>query len=318
MKSYWIVAVVLSSIAWHGSKAHAFCPQQLPSDGQPVQQAQASSSPTRLGNSVHAVTVKPPVPPAGATATPSHAAGEAVKPKSSYMLVELSKTLKANKLKVGDKINAEVVQDVVARGKVIIPIETKLTGHVTEVSAKDSSHAESRLGIVFDKILLKHHHDINFQAVVQAVAPPAPRKSRVDEPSQMLPPSMMGGGKRDSGQPSGRGNTNSGRSSGAPSGSSSASLATLQAPITVKQSPSNHVEASGALLEIASTGKPISIGVPQGVIGLKGLNLSSEPGPNTPGPVIVSNTDNVKLDYGTQLLLHVLRVEVPASAEPVK
>ncbi|MCU1331358.1 MAG: hypothetical protein JWM08_350 [Candidatus Angelobacter sp.] len=321
MKSYWIVAVVLSSIAWHGSKAHAFCPQQLPSDGQPVQQAQASSSPTRLGNSVHAATVKPPVPPAGATATPSDAAREAVKPKSSYMLVELSKTLKARKLKVGDKINAEVVQDVVAHGKVIIPVETKLTGHVTEVSAKDSGHAESRLGIVFDKILLKHHHDIDFQAVVQAIAPPARRKSRVDEPSQMLPPSMMGGPSRDtSAIPNSRGSTSTRNNGGGGSagGAASTSLATLQAPITVKQSPSNHVEASGALLEIASTGKPISVGVPQGVIGLKGLNLSSEPSPNTPGPVIVSNTDNVKLDYGTQLLLHVLKVEVPARAERAK
>ena len=108
------------------------------------------------------------------------------------MLVELSKTLKANKLKVGDKVKAEVSQDVVSHGKVIIPVETKLVGHVTEVSARDSAHPESRLGIVFDRILLKHFHDIDFEAVVQAVSQPVVRRSRVDEPSQMLPPSMMG------------------------------------------------------------------------------------------------------------------------------
>ena len=70
------------------------------------------------------------------------------------MLVELSKRLNSQKLKVGDKVKAEVSQDVVSHGKVIIPVETKLIGHVTEVSARDSGHPESRLGIMFDRILL--------------------------------------------------------------------------------------------------------------------------------------------------------------------
>ena len=122
------------------------------------------------------------------------------------MLVELSKGLKAKKLKVGDKVKAEVSQDVVSRGKVIIPVETKLVGHVTEVNPRDSAHPESRLGIVFDRILLKHFHDIDFEAVVQAVSQPVIRRPLVDEPSQMLPPSMVGGGTRNSG-PTGRGNT---------------------------------------------------------------------------------------------------------------
>ena len=138
------------------------------------------------------------------------AKAETVKPKASYMLVELSNTLKAKKLKVGDKVKAEVSQDVVSHGKVIIPVETKLVGHVTEVSARDSTHPESRLGIVFDRILLKHFRDIDFEAVVQAVSQPVVRKSRVDEPSQMLPPSMVGGVSRDApSAPPGRGATSS-------------------------------------------------------------------------------------------------------------
>jgi hypothetical protein len=237
------------------------------------------------------------------------------------MLVELSKSLKAKKLKVGDKVKAEVSQDVVSHGKVIIPVETKLVGHITEVSTKDSTHPESRLGIVFDRILLKHFRDIDFQAVVQAVSQPVIRKSRVDEPSQMLPPSMVGGISRNApASPTGRGassssNRNSGGSGG---GAASASLTTFQTPITVKQSPSTHVDGSGALLEVASSGKPMSIGMPQGVFGIKGLSLSTAPSASTPGPVIVSNTDNVKLDSGTQILLQVLKVEIPADAKPAK
>ncbi len=319
MKSYWIATAVFMVTAWPCSKAHAINVQQ-PADGTP----QASALPANVKNSVQTAATAKPAAAAAATVTPK-AAAETVKPQASYLLVELSKTLKAKKLKVGDKVTAEVSQDVLSHGKVIIPVETKLLGHVTEVSSRDSTHPESRLGIVFDRILLKHFHDIDFEAVVQAVSQPVVRRSRVDEPSQMLPPSMVGGLSRDtpsSSSGSGRNASSSisNRNSGSPSagGAASASLATFQTPITVKQSPSTHVDSSAALLETAATGKPMSIGMPQGVFGLKGLSLSTGPSASTPGPVIVSNTDNVKLDSGTQILLQVLKVEIPANMKPAK
>jgi hypothetical protein len=316
MKSYWIAAAVFLVTVWPGLKTHALF-AQTSADNNPVQQAQSSHSSASLKKSVEdSIAVDAIVSTANTTAP----AAAPTKPKGSYMLVELSKGLKAKKLKVGDKVKAQVSQDVIAHGKVIIPVETKLIGHVTEVSPKDSTHPESRLGIVFDRILLKHFHDIDFEAVVQAVSQPVIRRSLIDEPSQMLPPSMMGGmrsnsaptgGRNCGGSPQGRTINNSGSSTGA-------SLTTLQAPITVKESPSTHAESAGALLEVASNGKPISVGMPQGVFGLKGLSLSAEPSSSTPGPVIVSNSENVKLDSGTQILLHVLKVEMPENVKPQK
>ena len=313
MKNYWIAAAVLLLTAWSGSKAYS---QESPADGKPVQQAQSSAPSARLENSVHAtVTVNPAVTAATTATTTPNAAVQTVKPKGSYMLVELTKPLKAKKLKVGDKIKAEVSQAVVSHGKVIIPVETKLIGHVTEVSTKGNGHPESRLGIMFDRILLRHYHDIDFQAVVQAVSEPVMRRSRVDEPSQMLPPSMLGGGVRTSTTASGgRGTTTSTRNNTG-GGSSSSPGTTFQVPMTVKESPSTNTNSPGALLEVVSNGKPMSVGMPQGVSGLKGLSLSSEPSPSTPGPVIVSSTDNVKLESGTQILLHVLKVELPADVK---
>ncbi|HSK46341.1 MAG TPA: hypothetical protein VLA83_20905 [Candidatus Binatia bacterium] len=319
MKSYWIAAVFFLVTVWSGSKASAIGAQQASADSKPVQQAQSYPPPPSVKNRVQAsVTVNPAAAAASAVATSAPA--ERAKPKGSYMLVELSNGLKAKKLKVGDKVKAEVAQDVVSHGKVIIPVETRLVGHVTEVSARDSAHPESRLGIVFDRILLKHFHDIDFEAVVQAVSQPVIRRSRVDEPSQMLPPSMIGGGPRDSTSPSGgRGvSSNSSRNTSSTGASNNASLTNLQAPITVRESPSTHAETSGAMLEVPSNGKPLSVGMPQGVFGLKGLSLSTEPSPSTPGPVIVSNTDNVRLDSGTQILLRILKVEVPANLKPEK
>ena len=240
------------------------------------------------------------------------------------MLVELTRGLTARKLKPGDKVKAEVAQDVVSHGKVIIPVETELVGHVTEVCPHDSANAESRLGIVFDKILLKHFHDINFQAVVQAVAPPAPRPSRVDQPSQMLPPSMIVG-TRDNGTAPIGGMSNAasrrGQASTTPSNatmSGATDTTAYPSSIKVKQSPSNRADGSSALLETNPGGTPLSIGMPLGVRGLKGLSLSTAPSASTPGPVIVSNTDNVKLDSGTQILLHVLSVELPTTTGKAK
>jgi biotin carboxyl carrier protein len=316
MKSYWIGAAVFIVTAWPCSKAHAINVQQSPADGKP----QSSAPPANVKNSAQSEVPAKPAEAAARTVTPN-AAAEPVKPKGSYMLVELNKTLKAKKLKVGDKVRAEVSQDVISHGKVIIPVETKLVGHVTEVSVRDSAHPESRLGIVFDRILLKHYHDIDFEAVVQAVSEPVVRKSRVDQPSQMLPPSMVGGVSRDApSSVSGRGanSTSSRGTSSSSRGGGSTSLATFQTPITVKQSPSTHVDSAAALLETVANGKPMTIGMPQGVFGIKGLSLSTAPSASTPGPVIVSNTDNVKLDSGTQILLQVLKVEVPADAKPAK
>ena len=319
MKSYWISAAVVLFAAWPlSSAAYVAGLNQAKSPDTPVQQAQASTVPANAQSPVQAsMAAKAEVAPA--------AAAPAAQPESkgSYMLVELTKGLTAKKLKPGDKVKAEVAQDIVSHGKVIIPVETELIGHVTEVCPHNSANPESRLGIVFDKILLKHFHDINFQAVVQTVAPPAPRPSRVDQPSQMLPPSMIVGARDNGTAPIGGMSSASSRRGQASSTSNSSmsrasDTTTFQPSLTVKQSPSNHADGSSAQLETTPGGSPMSIGMPLGVRGLKGLSLSTAPSASTPGPVIVSNTDNVKLESGTQILLHVLRVEIPTTSEKGK
>jgi hypothetical protein len=317
MKSSWIVFAVFWVIAGAVTNGYAVGAQQSFADDKPGQEAQSSVSSAKFPKSAEPSVATQSVL---ATAVPTPAQPAAVKPRASYMLVELSHGLKAKKLKVGDKVKAEVSQDVVSKGKIIIPVETKLIGHVTEVSARGSGHPESRLGIVFDRILLNHHQEINFEGVVQAVSQPVMRRSLVDEPSQMLPPSMMGVGSRGS-VPTGRGTSGANTAAMAQTGSggsASLSAVTATAPVVVKNSPSPRNESTAATLETDSSGKPLSIGMPQGVTGIKGLSLSAVPSSSTPGPVIVSNTENVKLDSGTQILLHVLKVEVPATVKPAK
>jgi len=321
MKSYWIAGTIILLGTWpSGTNAYATGGGQSPAVEKPAQQVQSSTpapaAPQETGND--ALKTTQPAASAAPAAPAVSAPSTSAQTKGSYLLVELSKGLKVKKLKPGDKVKAEVTQDVVSHGKVIIPVETELIGHVTEVSVRDEGNPESRLGIVFDRIVLKHYHDINCQAVVQALAPPVIKRSRVDQPSQMLPPSMMGSGARQSGAgPVGRSSGSSANRSGSSTAMSSSNSIGNQAPLTVKQSPTTSVTSgtSAAQLDVAPGGKPLSIGMPQGVTGLKGLSLSAGPTTSTPGPLIVSSTDNVKLEPGTQILLHVLRVEMPSIEE---
>jgi hypothetical protein len=317
MKSYWIVGAAVIVTAWpSSSKAYMAGMDQMKAEEKPVQQA-------ATGNTSPTAQVSTPTPSSAAIiksgAASAPGATTNAQNKGSFLLVELSKTLKAKKLKPGDKIKAEVSQDVISHGKVIIPVETEVIGHVTEVSARSPENRESRLGIVFDRIVLKHYHDVVFRAVVHSVKPPVIRRSRVDEPSQMLPPSMIMGDLRSSSPNTGTRSTGSsaGRSPAAtppPSAMSQPnSITATQTPLTVKQSPATHAATGSAAvnLDTTSSGTAMDIGNPRGVFGLKGLSLTSGTTTSTPGPVIVSNTDNVKLESGTQILLHVLNVETP-------
>ena len=106
--------------------------------------------------------------------------------RGTTLIAEFSHSLNAKKLKAGDKVKAILTQDLIAKGKIIAPNETRLVGHVTEVKRSTDTDPESRLGIVFDKLLfVKHHHEVDFQAGVQALLAPVVRRSRVDEPDHM-------------------------------------------------------------------------------------------------------------------------------------
>src|SRR5690242_14214854 len=55
----------------------------------------------------------------------------------------LNQTLDANKNKVGDTVVAHTTDDVKSNGKVVLPKNTKLVGHITEVKAKSKDDANS-------------------------------------------------------------------------------------------------------------------------------------------------------------------------------
>jgi hypothetical protein len=108
--------------------------------------------------------------------------------EGSILYAELSKTVDAKKAKIGDPVNAVLLADVLSHGKVVARRDSKLVGHVTEAQPHSKEIPESRLGIVFDKLILKGGQEIPFVSVLLALAP-APRL-QVESMSAPSPPGM--------------------------------------------------------------------------------------------------------------------------------
>lgn len=301
MKSYSMVVTTLVLVA--GTCVPAMSLQTVAQATASGPEAQRSASLARAdsGEGTAGQSVKAAIPPVKA-ALPAAVLSSPLTP-GVPLVVELERTLNAKKLKRGDKIKAILTQDLVLQGKIVAPEESMLVGHVTEARGATDEDPTSRLGFVFDRILLKHHQELDFLAVVQAVARPAPRRSKVDEPSQMMPPSFapsrnQGTGAMGAPGPT-RGGTGNSRPSSGQTGPSSVASTPINVPVTVR------TDTAPAVNVAVNTGKPISAGLPQGVFGLAGLALSVAPTEETPGPVIVSKSGSVKLEYGTQVLLRI-------------
>ncbi len=211
--------------------------------------------------------------PAPAAASDKLAAGTVVS-------VELSKSLDARKTKANDRIEARTSMDLLQHGQIVIPRNTKIVGHVTEAKAHSKDSPNSTVGIAFDRVLMKNGRELPLQAAVQAIARPLPpalplssEDSMSPAPSGMPSAAQRGAMAGASGQPPSPYGTQYPGSSRSPSDNSSSQNSTV--------SP----------LDPAT----------KGVIGMKGFSLT------TSGEVSVvsSNTENVHLDSGTQLILRV-------------
>lgn len=90
----------------------------------------------------------------------------------SLLYAELAKGLDAKKVKAGDPVTAVLTADVLSHGEIIIPRNSKLMGHVTEAKPFSKEDSESRLGIVFEKAVLKGGHEVPFSSVLISLRPP--------------------------------------------------------------------------------------------------------------------------------------------------
>jgi hypothetical protein len=195
----------------------------------------------------------------------------------TIMYLELSKSVDAKKAKVGDQVSALLLADVVSHGRIALRRDTKLIGHITEAQAHTKDNPESRLGIVFDKVLGKGKQEIGFNSVVLALAP-APR-IMIEAPSAPAPP-----------------------------GANPASSMQQDRHYPIPQGPKVPKMGETMNNEIKAHADAMDN---MGPTDIEGLTLQRSP--NTP-PVIISFSRTVKLESGVRIELRVLGGSQPAEA----
>jgi hypothetical protein len=242
-------------------------------------------------------------PQPGDGAAPSSSAAPSATPDASGKIApgvvipaELSKAVDARKVKVGDKVEAKTAVDLLSNGKIVIPRNAKIIGHITDAKPRTKQSPDSMVAISFDKISTKDGRELPVQATVQAIGRPLQASSLPgyepmgDSPatgahSTLPEPGNMGG-------PSG--GSMGGPSSGTMGGPSGGATTGPQRPTYPSGAPEPSSDATARGASVSPLG-PTS----QGVVGIKGLSLSSSP----QASVVSSNTENVHLDSGTQLIL---------------
>jgi hypothetical protein len=200
----------------------------------------------------------------------------------SVIPVELRKTIDAKKVKTGDEVEAKITQDLKSNnGEVVLPKDTKVMGHITEVQARSKEQKESQIGIAFNHVVMKNGTDVTLPMSIQAIIAP-PSSNNNDN----------AGAPQTSSMPSGGGATPSGGRAGMGGGMPSQGTATTSTPDVPTTSQST------------GPARPAITGNTQGVVGISDVQLGKAANA-TDGSVVSSDKNNVKVESGTLMLLKV-------------
>jgi hypothetical protein len=218
----------------------------------------------------------------------------------NVIYAELGKSVDAKKAKEGDEVVAKTSQAVVSQGKVVIPRGSKLIGHVTTAKAHTKEQAHSELGIAFDRAELKDGSQIPLAASIQAISAPVSASPNAAE-TESMPGMGAGGGTQGGGSPSYGGG--GGMRSAGGGAMNTAGAATGTVGRTAGNTAGNVAGTATGAADAAGSGRLNAAS--RGVVGLSGLNLSASATNSTQGSLITSDSKNVKLDSGTELVLKV-------------
>jgi len=218
----------------------------------------------------------------------------------------LSSPVDSRKSKPGDQVAAHTTEAVKFEGRTVIPRGSKLVGHVTQASARANGQADSSLGIVFDKAILKNGKEIPLNVAIQALASAQNSASFAGAETDTV--GGLSGSTAGSGGSGGRGalsgvTSAAGGAVGAVTNTAANVGGTAGGAVnSTTSSAGNVVGASkGAVGGLNAAGQLSSNS--QGVFGLSGLNLDAAASNATQGTVITSTGKNIHLDSGTRMLL---------------
>jgi len=206
----------------------------------------------------------------------------------STIQAALTKPVDTRRCKEGDKVFAKTTSDVKSEGKVVIPKGTKLVGHVTEAQMSTKDSAESRLGIMFDRAMTKDGQEIPMHTMIQAVSSTQLTASEMND-SMMSQTGTMGG------MASTNGGLLRGVSSGVGETAGTVTNATANLGGTLNSTTSATSSLSGRLTPTST-----------GVLGMPGLNMTSDLSNTTQGTLFTCKDHSIRLASGTEMMLKVV------------
>ena len=215
---------------------------------------------------------------------------------------ELTGSLDSKKVKTGDAVNARTIEAVKSEGNTLLPKGTKLAGHVTQASARGAGQADSSLGLVFDKAILKNGQQIQLNVAIEALGAP-PTAADVNQNPDVAPVSGTAPG-------TGRGTMSGAESRAAGTLNRTAGPAGGAVDSTVNSTAGVTGNTAGDLNGAGQLNTNS-----RGLFGLNNLSLSATGGDGTQGSVITSTGKNVHLDSGTRLILV---SQASTSSQPVQ
>lgn len=193
----------------------------------------------------------------------------------------LATTIDAKNANPGDAIAAHVTLPVLAKGKVFLPNDAKITGHIVSAKKRSRGGAESEVAIVFERAVLKDGTVVPLSLTVQAIGRPALTAAEIADQDLSNPAPINA--RR--GQPS----TSTGRQT------------TMNTPATAREVPQpgppdvDEPEPEHPALDTGS----------HGAVGLPNLRLI-ESSDATSGSVVRAMKKNVKLESGMEMILRVV------------
>jgi hypothetical protein len=203
------------------------------------------------------------------------------------------------------RVRAIANEDIKSNGQVMVKKGSKLMGHVTAArpigNAKGSADgaADSQLGIVFDRAVLKDGREVPLNASIQALAAAQSGASAgMDD---------VGAGFGSAGGAAGSARSGGGGLVGGVAGGATGAVGGIGggAGGIVHSGASGTTgvlgKSAGAVGGLNATGQ-LSSGS-KGVFGMKGVDIASATAGSAQGSVLSSSARNVRLDRGTRMLL---------------
>jgi hypothetical protein len=199
----------------------------------------------------------------------------------SSVFAVLTDALDAKTAAADQPVSLRIVSDVVVNGRVVIPANSRITGHVTQVTNKGKDQPSSALAIVIDKAVRTDGILVPLQAIIAAVAAPKDNSLPLDPTYALL----------HSNEPRMTGSAGGASSGGDISASSKASSTAPVATAELK----GRMDEGWQLTEDSS-----------GAIGYSGVSVSWSLATAPPFTIFVSKNKNLKLSAGTQVLLRMV------------